>query len=137
MEDASFNFYNNKWVLRSSLCMTEEIWMSHFFWHQDIRVIQCQPGAMNFVFTQYSFNNSFTHILLATKLLLFQQFVWSCSLKLTICSSPCNHRTGHKNSNVWSSAWVRKYTVSDKFVFFSEYVSFVLCCDYTDDRICF
>ena len=50
----------------STLCMTGELWPSRFIWHQDIRVTNCQSSAMSFIFTQYSFCNSFIHGLLGS-----------------------------------------------------------------------
>ena len=54
--DIILNFSKMVCVLPSTLCITGEI-----IWHQDIRVTHCQCSAMSFIFTQYSFCNSFRH----------------------------------------------------------------------------
>ena len=56
------NFYKSYWVFPSSLCITGELWMSHFFWHRDIKVTHWQPSELSFIITQYFFsvNNSDT-----------------------------------------------------------------------------
>ena len=56
-----FNFSKMVCALPSTLCMTGELWPSRFIWHQDISVTHCQSSAMSFIFTQYSFCNSFRH----------------------------------------------------------------------------
>ena len=66
--DVIFNFSKMVCVLPSTWCMTGELWPRRFIWHQDIRVTHCQSSAMSFIFTQYSFCNSFRHGL-----------VWACS----------------------------------------------------------
>ena len=43
--------------------MTGELW-TLFIWHQDIRVSHFQSSALSFIFTQYSFCNSFRNALL-------------------------------------------------------------------------
>ena len=62
--DVIFNFSKSLCVLHSTLSMTGELWSRRFIWHQDIRVNHCQSSAMSFIFTQYSFCNSFIHGLL-------------------------------------------------------------------------
>ena len=46
--------------------MTGELWPLRFIWHHDLTVTHCQSSTMIFVFTQYSFCNSFRHCLLAS-----------------------------------------------------------------------
>ena len=60
------NFSKKKCVSPSILCMAGELLTSRFIWHQDIRVTHCQSSAMSFIFTQYSFCNSFIHGLLGS-----------------------------------------------------------------------
>ena len=45
--------------LPSTLFLTGELWPLRFIWHHDLWVTHCQSSAMTFVFTQYSFRNSF------------------------------------------------------------------------------
>ena len=59
--DVIFNFSKNSCGLPSTLCLTGELWPLWFIWHHDLRVTHCQSSAMTFVFTQYSFCNSFRH----------------------------------------------------------------------------
>ena len=59
--DDIFNFSNILCGLPSTLCLTGELWPLRFIWHHDLRVTHCQSSAMTFVFTQYSFCNSFWH----------------------------------------------------------------------------
>ena len=73
--DANFNFSNKQCVLPSTLCMTGELWMSSFLWHQDIRVTNCQSSAMTFIFTQYYFCNSFRHRLIYFCPLPFSDYI--------------------------------------------------------------
>ena len=56
--DVIINFSKMVCVLPSTL------WRTGDMWHQDIRVTHCQSSAKNFIFTQYSFCNSFRHALL-------------------------------------------------------------------------
>ena len=53
--------------MTSTLFLTEELWPLRFIWHHDLRVTHCQSSAMTFVFTQYSFCNSFRQGLLYLK----------------------------------------------------------------------
>ena len=59
--DIILNFSKMVCVLPSTLCMTGELWPRRFIWYQDIRVTHCQSSAMSYIFTQYSFCNSFRH----------------------------------------------------------------------------
>ena len=59
--DIIFNFSKMVCIFPSTLCMTGELWPTRFIWHQDIRVTHCQSSAMSFIFTQYSFCNSFRY----------------------------------------------------------------------------
>ena len=59
--DVIFNFSKILCGLISTLCLTGELWPLRFIWHHDLRVTHCQSSAMTFVFTQYSFCNSFRH----------------------------------------------------------------------------
>ena len=72
--DIIFNFLKMVFVLPSTLCMTGELWPRRFIWHQDIRVTHCQSSAMSFIFTQYSFFNSFRHYLIYTYIFFFNNF---------------------------------------------------------------
>ena len=71
--DVIFNVSKMVCVLPSTLCMTGELWPRRFIWHQDIRVTHYHSCAMSFIFTQYSFCNSFRHGLLGggTEWLIF------------------------------------------------------------------
>ena len=51
--------------MNSPLCMFGDIWMSWFFWHQDIKVTHFQFSVMSFIFMQYAFCNSFRHGLIS------------------------------------------------------------------------
>ena len=62
--DVIFDFSKMVCVLPSTLCMTGEMWPIWFIWHQDIKVSKCQFSAISFIFTQYSFCNSFRYGLL-------------------------------------------------------------------------
>ena len=62
--DIIFNFSKILCGLPSTLCLTRELWPLRFIWHHDLRVIHCQSSAMSFIFTQYSFCNSFIHSLI-------------------------------------------------------------------------
>ena len=64
-QDVFFNSSKMSCVLPTTLCMTAELWPRRFIWHQDIRVTHCQSSAMSFIFTQYSFCNSFRHCFLS------------------------------------------------------------------------
>ena len=59
--DVIFNFSKFSCGLPSTLCLTGELWPLRFIWHHDLRVTHCQSSAMTFIFTQYSFCNSFWH----------------------------------------------------------------------------
>ena len=66
--DVIFNFSKMVCILPSTLCMTGELWPRRFIWHQDIRVTYCQSSAMSFIFSHYSFCNSFRHGLICCTL---------------------------------------------------------------------
>ena len=68
--DVIFNFSKSFSVFPSTLCMTGQLWPSRVIWYQDIRVTHCQSSAMSFIVTQYSFCNSFIHILI-NKLMIY------------------------------------------------------------------
>ena len=68
--DDILNFSKMVFVLPSTLCMAGELWLRRFIWHQDIRVTHCQSSAMSFIFTQYSFCNSFRHGLIYRQIYL-------------------------------------------------------------------
>ena len=83
--DVIFNFSKIKCVSSSTLCMAEKLWTSRFIWHQDIRVTHYQSSAMSFIFTQYSFCNSFIHglimqprVALVLTLNIFQFYLGAC-----------------------------------------------------------
>ena len=57
--DVIFNISKIWCGLTSTLFLTGELWPLRFIWHHDLRVTHCQSSAMTFVFTQYSFCNSF------------------------------------------------------------------------------
>ena len=59
--DVIFNFSKSVCALPSTSCITGELSPSRFIWHQYIRVTHCQSSAISFLFTQYSFYNSFKH----------------------------------------------------------------------------
>ena len=82
--DIIFNFSKNFCVLPSTLCMTEELWPRRLIWHQDIRVTHCQSRAMSFIFTQYSFCNSFIHGLISPSCLLWWWWVGVVIFRWTI-----------------------------------------------------
>ena len=65
--DIIFNISKILYGLSSTLCFTGELLPLWFIWHHDLRVTHCQSSAMTFVFTQYSFCNSFRHGLLRDK----------------------------------------------------------------------
>ena len=57
--DVILNFSKILCGLPSTLFLTGELWPLRFIWHHDLRVTHCESSAMTFVFTQYSFCNSF------------------------------------------------------------------------------
>ena len=61
--DIIFNFSKMLWGLPSTLFLTGELWPLRFICDHDLRVAHCQSSAMTFVFTQYSFCNSFKQVL--------------------------------------------------------------------------
>ena len=81
--DIIFNVSKFLCVLPLTLYMTGQLWLSLFIWHQDIKVFHCQYIAMSFIFTQYSFCNSFRQGLLAIWLCYTQMFI------INICQPIC------------------------------------------------
>ena len=76
-------------VFPSTLCMTGELWPRPFIWHQDIRVTHYQSSNMPFIFTQYSFCNSFKHGLV-TRWIIISVIRLPCS---SVTRWPCSSIT--------------------------------------------
>ena len=65
-KDVIFNFTKILCGSPLTLCLTGELWPLRYIWHHNLRVTHCQSSAMTFIFTQYSFCNSFRHGLLTS-----------------------------------------------------------------------
>ena len=74
--DVIFNFSKILHSLPSTLCLTGELWLLRFIWHYDLKVTHRPSSAMTFVFTQYSFCNSFRHGLICWCILVYVHFLW-------------------------------------------------------------